>query len=94
MKPDFVYFYNDFPYIQTSDLVDIDFKELEGVYYATLYRNKIIPTNTGFTTNGLLIGEYMRNVAMKIMYQFDVATEPLELKFLNIGYTISRGHTT
>jgi hypothetical protein len=94
MRPDFVYFYNDYPYIQTSDLINTDFRDLEGVFYATLYRNKIVPTSTGFTTDGLLTGEYMRNVAMKIMYQFDVIETPLELKFLNTGYTLSRGHTT
>jgi hypothetical protein len=94
MKPTFAYFYNDFPYIQTSDLEDIDFRDLEGVYYATLYRNKIVPTNMGFNTDGLLTGEKMRNVAMKVMLEFDIDETPLELKYVNIGYQISRGHTT
>jgi hypothetical protein len=91
--PDFVYFYNNYPYIQTSDLIATDFRDLEGVFYATLFRNKIIPTNSGFTTDGLLTGEYMRNVAMKILFQFEAIDTPLELKYLNIGYTLSRGHT-
>jgi hypothetical protein len=95
MKPIFVYFYNDYPYLQTSDLEDVDFRDLEGVYYATLYRNKIIDNGSGtLQTTGLLTGEKMRNVAMKIMLEFDVTQAPLELKFLNIGYDISKGHTT
>ena len=95
MKPIFVYFYNDYPYLQTSDLEDVDFRDLEGVYYATLYRNKIIDNGSGtLQTTGLLTGEKMRNVAMKIMLEFDVTEAPLELKFLNIGYDISKGHTT
>jgi hypothetical protein len=95
MKPIFVYFYNDYPYLQTSDLEDVDFRDLEGVYYATLYRNKIIDNGSGtLQTTALLTGEKMRNVAMKIMLEFDVTEVPLELKFLNIGYDISKGHTT
>jgi hypothetical protein len=95
MKPIFVYFYNDYPYLQTSDLEDVDFRDLEGVYYATLYRNKIIDNGSGtLQTTALLTGEKMRNVAMKIMLEFDVTEAPLELKFLNIGYDISKGHTT
>lgn len=94
MKPSFVYFYNNYPYLQTSDLEDIDFRDLEGVFYATLYRNKIVPTNSGFTTDGLLTGEKMRNVAMKTMFEFEIDETPLELKYVNFGYQISRGHTT
>jgi hypothetical protein len=96
MKPLFTYFYNNYPYLQTSDLENIDYKELEGVFYAALYRNKIIPSLNplGYTTNGLLTGENLRNVAMKIMLEFNPTTSPTELKFLNIGYDISRGHTT
>jgi hypothetical protein len=95
IKPIFVYFYNDYPYLQTSDLEDVDFRDLEGVYYATLYRNKIIDNGSGtYQTTALLTGEKMRNVAMKIMLEFDVTEVPLELKFLNIGYDISKGHTT
>lgn len=94
IKPSFTYFYNNYPYVQTSDLADIDYRDFEGVFYATLYRNKIVPTATGYTSDGLLTGEKLRNVAMKIMLEFTVSTVPLELKFVNIGYQISRGHTT
>jgi hypothetical protein len=67
---------------------------LEGVFYATLYRNKIVPTNSGYTTDGLLTFEKLRNVAMKVMIEFNSTSVPLELKFVNIGYQVSRGHTT
>ena len=94
MKPLFTYFYNDYPNLQTSDLEESDFRDLEGVFYATLYRNKIVPTNSGYTTDGLLTFEKLRNVAMKIMIEFNSTSVPLELKFVNIGYQVSRGHTT
>lgn len=91
--PSYVLFYNEYPYIQESDLVDFDFRSLEGVWNATLYRNLLQPTATGFTATSRLTGEKMRGVTMGIMLQFSVSgSSPLELKFLNIGYTISLGN--
>lgn len=90
--PFFVYFYNDYPVQQSSDLVDLDFRELEGIFYSTILRNKLVPTATGYTTNGLLTGEKMRNVAMMIMFEFSPTTNPLALKFIEIGINTSRGH--
>jgi hypothetical protein len=97
MKPSFTYLYNDFPYLQTSDLLESDYREFEGIYYSPIYRNKIVPTNTGYTTDGLLTFEKMRNTAMKIMLEFNLSKNnytPAELKFVDIGYDISNGHTT
>ncbi len=94
MKPIFVYFYNDYPYTQISDLEDVDFRDLEGVFYSTIYRNKRIDNGGKIELTGLFTGEKMRNIAMKIMLEFDVTEAPLELRFLNIGYDISKGHTT
>jgi hypothetical protein len=47
--------------------------------------------------DGLLTFEKMRNNAMKIMLEFDPAKNlgtPTELKFVDIRYDISNGHTT
>jgi len=90
--PTFVYFYNDYPYQQSSDLVDYSFNQLEGIWYSTLLRNKLVPTATGFTTDGLLTGEKMRNVAMKILVEFSPTTTQLDLKFAEIGFIISKGN--
>lgn len=92
MKPLFIYLYNSYPYQQCSDLVDNDFRDLEGLFYAVILRNKLIPTETGYTTDGLLTGEKMRNTAMKIMLEFLSDTTQLELKFVDISFTISKGH--
>lgn len=94
MCPTFTYLYNEYPYQQSSDLVDYDFKNLEGIFYAAIYRNKLIPTAVGYNTNGLLTGEKMRNVAMFLMLEFTVNATPLELKFVNIGFALSRGHNS
>lgn len=93
LKPLFVYMLNEYPILQSSDLVDNDFNDNEGNFTTTIKRNKLQPTVDGFTTDGLLTGEKMRNQAMFIMLEFDVTSEFLELNFLNIGVEISKGHT-
>lgn len=92
LVPSFVYMYNNFPIQQSSDLVDNDFSEKEGGFFSTIKRNKLVPTAAGYTTDGLLTGEKMRNTAMWIMFEWRVTTIPLELRFLNIGYNLSKGY--
>jgi hypothetical protein len=92
LKPDFVYFYNNYPYTQTSDLVDTDFRDYEGVHNAVILRNKIVPTISGYNIDGLLTAEKMRNVAMYCMLQWDDFTTQLRLKFVTFGFSLSRGY--
>lgn len=92
LMPSFVYFYNNYPYIQTSDLDDTSFVNLEGIWYANILRNKIVPTATGFTTDGLLTAEVMRNTNMYVQATFSPTTEPLELRLIQLGTSISKGH--
>lgn len=94
IKPSFVYMYNDYPYQQSSDLINDDFRPLEGVFYSAIYRNKLVPTSTGYAINGLLTGEKMRAESLKIMLEFDVSQKQLEFKFLDLGFSISSGHPT
>jgi uncharacterized protein (TIGR02145 family) len=90
--PNFVYFYNNNPFLQTSDLGEICFRNVEGVWYSNIFRNKIVPTSTGYDTNGLLTAEVMRNRNMYIMAQFLPTSTPLELRIVQIAYSISKGH--
>jgi hypothetical protein len=92
ITPKFIYLYNDYPYQQSSDLIDIDFRNIEGIFYANILRNKLIPTAIGYDTTGLLTGEKMRNQAMFIMATFSPTTTPLNLRFINIDFQISLGH--
>ena len=97
--PNLVYMYCIYPIQQSSDLVDFDFSNrgqspqgLEGVLYATIYRNKLTPTATGFNSNGLLTNEKMRNKNMLIMIQFVVGNTALNFQFISVGFQISEGH--
>lgn len=94
MAPNYAYMYNDYPYQQISDLVDYQFRDLEGVWNATILRNIIQPTATGHVTTGRLTGEKMRNVAMYLMLEFVVSgSNSAEVKFLDIQFTPSLGNT-
>jgi hypothetical protein len=93
ITPSLTYFRSEWPYTQASDLVDFNWTNLEGVLYATLYRNKLVPTAVGLNTDGLLTAEKMRTNVLRILIQFNITTTPLELRFLTFGYDISRGHT-
>jgi len=93
MQPSYLYLYNDYPYQQISDLVDYQFRSLEGVWNATILRNIIQPTATGNVVTGRLTAERMRGVAMYFMAEFNVSgSTPLELKFFNIAFTMSTGN--
>lgn len=94
-KPYFVYFYNNYPLQQSSELVDYapTWRQSEGVWYATLFRNKLVPNATGFTTNGILTGDKLRSETMFVMLEWNVTKQnPLQLKFISLGFIISRGH--
>jgi uncharacterized protein (TIGR02145 family) len=90
--PNFVYFYNEFPYLQTSDLLDTDFVQKEGIWYAQILRNKVVPTNSGNVYTGLLTAEVMRNTNMYVLAEFSPTTSPLQLRILELGTSISKGH--
>jgi hypothetical protein len=79
---------------QASDLIASDYKVREGQLYSLVYRNKLIPTIDGFSTNGLLTGENIRGLVLKTLFQFDVTDKPLEFKFTSFGFALSEGHTT
>lgn len=92
LKPNFVYFYNRYPIQQSSDLTDENFRDYEGLWNSFILRNKLVPTATGYTTDGLMTGEKLRNVAMNIMLEWNVSTQQLQLKFVTVGFSISRGY--
>jgi hypothetical protein len=94
LLPSLTYFLSEVPYVQTSDLLDFQWKNLEGVLYATIMRNKIVPTAIGYNTNGLLSAEKMRTHVLRVMLEFSVTTTPLQLRIVQVGFETSRGHTT
>jgi len=91
LVPKFVYFYNQYPEQQSSDLVDFSFTNLEGLWYANVLRNKLIPTAEGFDTDGLMTGEVMRNTNMLVLVQYEPFSLPLQLRMIQVDFSISKG---
>jgi len=92
-QPSYLYLYNDYPYQQISDLVDYQFRSLEGVWNAPILRNIIQPTATGNVVTGRLTAERMRGVTMYFMAEFTISGQgPVELKYFNISFTPSSGN--
>lgn len=80
---------------QASDLLDFDYEVKEGNLYAALYRNKLQPTATGLDLNGLLTGEEIRALSLLVLLEFTTAVSyGLNLRFVNLNYQISGGHST
>ncbi len=103
MKPSLTYFRSEPTLVgevhgdleqQASDLMDFDYKVLEGQLYATLYRNKLVPTQSGMTTDGLLTGKNIRALTLKVMLEFSPVNNFLQLKFVQLGFNTSHGHKT
>lgn len=91
--PSLTYFRSEVPYVQGSDLMDFDYTNLEGMYYATVYRNRIQPTASGYTTTDLLTGEKMRTYALRVLIEFEVNNNvPMQLRYLTMEYILSKGH--
>jgi len=91
--PSFTYFRSESPYVQASDLMDYDYTNYEGMYYTSLYRNKLVPTAIGYNTDGLLTAEKMRTNALRVLLQFSISTQPVQLRFATLNYINSLGHT-
>lgn len=90
-QPSFVYFMALYEYLQSSDLVQDSFENKEGVFYSAILRNKLDP---GFQHNfpaALIAGEKMRTTALYIWAQWDATTGLVQIKFCNVGYTLSLG---
>jgi len=54
-------------------------------------RNKLIPTAEGFDTDGLMTGEVMRNTNMLVLVQYEPSSLPLQLRMIQVDFSISKG---
>ena len=51
-----------------------------------------MPTTGGDVYTGLLTAEVMRNTNMFVLAEYSPTTSPLQLRILELGMSISRGH--
>lgn len=89
--PSLVYFMSLYEYLQSSDLIKESFSNKEGVFYSAILRNKLDPQFNHNFPVALIAGEKMRTTALYIWAQWDATTGIVQIKFCNIGYTLSLG---
>ena len=82
------------PNQQATDIMDYEWRDLEGMLYANIKRDKLMPTASGYSIINILTGATIRTYALKIYFEFSGGSVPLQLRFLNINFDISRGHST
>jgi len=82
-------------YVQSSDLSDSEFRQLEGVYYAAILRDRLQPPPAGYDAavynTNMLKGEKLINQFMLFTLEFD-NTSKLKVRFADIGFNLQRGH--
>ena len=90
--PDLVHIRTEVPFLQSSDIVKIDFAIKEGVSYSSIFRDRLTPG--GFNNESSLVsGEVMRGEVGKFQVMYE-STSIKKMKFCNVGFILSRGQTT
>lgn len=90
-NPMWVYVMTRYPYIQATDMLSMDFSNKEGLFYSNIMKNKLDPRFNNNYGQALLEGESVRATALYIMSQWDPTQGIVQVKFINIGYTVSLG---
>lgn len=90
IQPDACYIMSEYPNKQLTDVAPNDWKDMEGVFYITVKRDRMSP---GFIDPDLALnfGGKILTRAPLIQVNF-VATKLVNLKYANIGFQLSSGH--
>jgi hypothetical protein len=92
MVPTLTYLMSEVPFMQVTDLMDYEWIDTEGFYYAQILRNKIQPTAEGYNLDGILTAERMRTYALRMLLEFTVTTTPVQLRLIGLRFDLSKGH--
>lgn len=92
--PSIVHARTEVPDVQSSDLRSSEFTIKEGVKYAPIYRDRLSPNVTGTYDQKLFTGDIVRGENAKFQVVFSTPTTLKNLKFVNIDFDPSSGHTT
>ncbi len=84
--PFFAYFSTEDPYIQKSDLVEVDFTVKEGIRFAPILRDQLSPNVSGFANEKQITGDKLFGKALMTVLDWDVSTQSVWLKFFETKY--------
>jgi hypothetical protein len=91
--PSWVHFRTEDPNIQSSDLVNTDFVNKEGVIGASLLRDRLSPNATGDYNKKEVTGDRLIGKALLVMleYEFQTDTSKLQLRIVDVGNNVRNG---
>lgn len=102
--PDLIHTRTEVPYVQSSDLrradfdpstqMNGDFRIKEGVSYATILRDRLSPNSAGSYDQKVMTGDKIRGEVGKFQVVYNTPATKKRLKFANVGFIPSLGHTT
>jgi hypothetical protein len=92
--PNFTVIYNTNPNTQITDLTIDDFTNREGVFYASLFRDRLSPNTTGDVNDKLLKGDIMVSQVPLVMTEFQQYSSLIYINFVNTGFNVSRGQNS
>lgn len=89
--PTLTEFLTEYPHIQSSDLVENEYTEREGTFYASILRDRFSPNIQGDEWTKMAKGDPLVGPYMFCRFSWDIS-EKLELRFLTINYKRRDGH--
>jgi hypothetical protein len=92
--PNIMHCRTEVPDVQSTDVRFVDFEVKEGVNYAPLYRDRLSPNVTGVYDVKLYKGDRIKGEVALFQGVFLAGTSNILMKFVNIGFMPSRGHST
>jgi len=91
VAPDYTVVYSPTPDIQITDLTASDWTNDEGIFDATVFRDRLSPNTTGAADVKLYKGDEMVSATPEIQMEFQQYTRLAFVNFINILFSISRG---
>jgi hypothetical protein len=84
--PSWVHLRTEDPNVQSSDLINTDFVNKEGIIGASLLRDRLSPNASGDYNKKEVTGDRLIGKALLVMleYEFQVDTTPLQLRIVDV----------
>lgn len=91
LVPSWTHFRTEWPVEQSTEVLDSEWTEKEGVWYANLFRDRLSPNVSGSYDVKMLNGDEMRGQYLLVNMSFS-PTQQMSLRFQTINYINSYGH--
>lgn len=90
--PTWTHIRTEWPNVQSTELLNTEYTDKEGRYYASLFRDRLSPNTSGSVDVKMLGGDVMRGQYVLVNIEFAGAGSQLNLRFATIYYNQSYGH--